>query len=362
MKIEAVDLFCGVGGLTSGLRSAGVKVVAGIDVDGPCSYPFEQNHPGAKFLLKDVGSLTGGDLVKLWKTRTQGVRLLAGCAPCQPFSSYTRTTTKTHDKWGLLNHFARLVEEAKPELVTMENVPGLEREEPFAVFLAALKKEKYHVDFRVVNGADYGVPQQRRRLVLVASRLGPIALPEPTHPGPDKWVTVRQAIGRLAPIAAGEGASNDVLHRSARLSELNLKRIRASKAGGTWRDWPLELVAECHRKESGKHSAGVYGRMRWDQPAPTMTTLCYGFGNGRFGHPEQDRAISLREAAIFQSFPEDYRFVAEDEDIPLKRVSRWIGNAVPPKLGEAVGKVFISHVAAHYPRRARKIAHPSTAS
>ena len=124
------------------------------------------------------------------------------------------------------------------------------------------------------------------------------------------------------------------------LSDLNRERIRASKPGGTWRDWPPQLVAACHQRESGKHSAGVYGRMEWDKPAPTMTTLCNGYGNGRFGHPQQHRAISLREAAIFQSFPEDYCFVPQGRDVVIKSVARLIGNAVPPKLGEAVARAL----------------------
>lgn len=340
-RIEAVDLFCGVGGLTCGLRAAGITVVAGVDVDPVCRYPFEANHPGAKFLLNDVSEITGADLTCLWSRNA--IRLLAGCAPCQPFSSYARGRPKDHEKWGMLFHFARLVREAQPDLVTMENVPGLAGEPPFADFLLALHDGGYHVAHAVVNGADFGVPQQRRRLVLVASRRGAVQLPTATCP-PEQWVTVRQAVGGLPALEDGATDERDPLHKAARLSPLNKARIRASSPGGTWKDWPEDLVAECHRKESGKHSGGVYGRMRWDQPAPTMTTLCYGFGNGRFGHPEQDRAISLREAAIFQSFPPDYRFAPTGESVPMKRVSRLIGNAVPPKLGEAVGKALVTHV------------------
>ncbi|HAY09403.1 MAG TPA: DNA (cytosine-5-)-methyltransferase, partial [Thauera sp.] len=136
------------------------------------------------------------------------------------------------------------------------------------------------------------------------------------------------------------------LHLAANLSPINLQRIRAARPGGTWRDWPEALVAACHQKESGKHSAGVYGRMEWDKPAPTMTTLCNGFGNGRFGHPEQDRAISLREAAIFQSFPRDYRFVPPGQQPSAKNLARLIGNAVPPKLGAAVARALKASIGA----------------
>lgn len=337
-RIEGVDLFCGAGGLSCGLAAQGVRVVAGIDVDPACQYPYEANHEGAKFLLRDVTTISGEELNALWSPGV--VRLLAGCAPCQPFSSYANTATVDKAKWRLLGEFARLVDESRPDLVTMENVPRLQQAQPFKGFLRALKRGGYQVAYAVLNAADFGAPQQRKRLVLVASRLGPVAVPEPTHKGAENWVTVRQAVGHLKKLKDGQSCKNDPLHIASALSELNRSRIRASKPGGTWRDWPQQLVAACHQRESGKHSAGVYGRMEWDKPAPTMTTLCNGYGNGRFGHPEQHRGISLREAAIFQSFPETYRFNREGEDVVIKTVGRLIGNAVPPKLGEAVARAL----------------------
>lgn len=341
-KIEAIDLFCGVGGLTNGLLTAGVRVIAGIDVDKACRFPFETNHAGAQFIEQDVGSVTGEQLKAVWSPGV--IRLLAGCAPCQPFSSYARGNGGNHAKWGMLEQFARLVEESEPDLVTMENVPGLQRQAPFQYFLKTLKQCGFHVAYGVLNAAEYGVPQQRKRLVLLASKHGPVALPAPTHSGKEQWITVRKAIGDLPKLQNGRACKDDAIHRAAGLSPLNLKRIRASKPGGTWRDWPQELVAACHKKESGKHSAGVYGRMTWDAPAPTMTTLCNGFGNGRFGHPEQNRAISLREAAIFQSFPQNYIFTEPGQVVSAKTVARLIGNAVPPKLAEAVGRQLLHDV------------------
>lgn len=340
--VEAIDLFCGVGGLTSGLLTAGIRVVAGIDVDRACRFPFEANHPGARFIEQDVNTVTGGQLKSVWSSGS--LRLLAGCAPCQPFSSYTRGKGENHAKWGMLEQFARLVKESEPDLVTMENVPGLQRQEPFQYFLEALHQCGFHVAYGVLNAAEYGVPQQRKRLVLLASKRGPVALPASTHPGKEHWITVRKAIGALPKLQHGRGCKDDAIHRAAGLSPLNFKRIRASKPGGTWRDWPQELVATCHTKESGKHSAGVYGRMTWDAPAPTMTTLCNGFGNGRFGHPEQNRAISLREAAIFQSFPHNYVFAEPGQVVSAKTVARLIGNAVPPKLAEAVGRQLLRDI------------------
>lgn len=338
-KIEAVDLFCGAGGLTSGLISAGIKVVGGVDFDDACKFPFEANHPGAKFLHRDVGAMAPNEILDLWSK--DSVRLLAGCAPCQPFSTYARNKAVDHDKWGMLFHFARLVRETSPHLVTMENVPGLLHEAPFHEFLRALQDGGYEVVYDVLNGADYGVPQHRRRLVLMASRIGTVELPKPTNPGPESWITVKDAIGCLPAVRHGHKNAVDPLHVAAKMSPLNYLRIKASKPGGTWRDWPTELLAECHKRESGKNSSGVYGRMEWDKPAPTMTTLCTGFGNGRYGHPKQNRAITLREAAIFQSFPTDYQFFDPATTLSKKAVSRMIGNAVPPKLGEAIGNVFV---------------------
>ena len=340
--IEGIDLFCGAGGLSCGLAAQGVRVVAGIDVDPACQYPYEANHNGAKFLLRDVTTIEGEELNSLWSPGV--IRLLAGCAPCQPFSSYANTATVDKAKWRLLHEFSRLVDECNPDLVTMENVPRLQQAQPFKKFLRTLKLAGYHVAYSVLNAADYGAPQQRKRLVLVASRIGPVAIPEPTHKGAKNWVTVRQAVGHLQAIKDGEESTKDSLHKASSLSELNRARIRVSKPGGTWRDWPEHLVAACHKRESGKHSAGVYGRMEWDKPAPTMTTLCNGYGNGRFGHPEQHRGVSLREAAIFQSFPETYRFAREGECVTIKTVAKLIGNAVPPKLGEAVAKALYDSI------------------
>jgi DNA (cytosine-5)-methyltransferase 1 len=213
-------------------------------------------------------------------------------------------------------------------------------------FVEALKGKKYQVSWTEVDCTDYGIPQSRKRLVLLASRLGPITLIPATSPRP---VTVREAIGGLPEIRAGEKSSSDPLHVAATLAPINLERIEASVPGGTWRDWPEELRAPCHRRESGKTYPSVYGRMVWDKPSPTMTTQCYGFGNGRFGHPTQNRAISLREAAILQSFPADYSFLAEGANVSFSGLGTLIGNAVPPKLGEAIGKSIVAHLTEQAP-------------
>jgi DNA (cytosine-5)-methyltransferase 1 len=341
-QIVAVDMFCGVGGLTHGLTKAGIDVRLGVDLDPACRFPMEQNN-AAKFLEADVSKLCASDILAAFGDAR--VTLMAGCAPCQPFSSYSQAAQRErrHADWGLLTSFSSLVLSVRPTFVTMENVPPLRKQEIFEQFVAALKKAGYHVDFDVVDGRNIGLPQRRKRLVLVASILGPIQLPKVSKPK----VTVRDMIATLPPSAAGKADAIDPLHVSASLSATNLKRIRHSKPGGTWRDWPKDLIAPCHTRDTGTTYPSVYGRMEWDEPAPTMTTQCYGFGNGRFGHPEQDRAISLREAAMLQSFPKDYAFVPPNKPISFSTLGRLIGNAVPVLLGEYIGNVLTEHLKIH---------------
>jgi DNA (cytosine-5)-methyltransferase 1 len=338
-KISCVDLFCGAGGLTHGFVLEGLHVVAGIDMDPACRFPYEANNK-AKFIERDISTVTQSELLALFGDAD--VTVLAGCAPCQPFSTYAQRYSLDGDgKWGLLYEFARLAEGAQPDVITMENVPTVAKHAVFHDFVDTLEKLKYHVWYDVVDSSLYGVPQARRRMVLLASRHGKIEISPPTRKKPK---TVREAIGRLRPLEAGEAAPRDKLHVSSTLTEKNLQRIRASKPGGTWRDWPKHLVADCHRGESGRTYPSVYGRMEWNKPAPTMTTQCYGFGNGRFGHPEQDRAISLREAAILQSFPRDYAFVPDDGEVSFTALGRLIGNAVPVDLGRAIARSINSHL------------------
>lgn len=346
-SITAVDLFCGVGGLTTGLTSAGVDVRLGVDIDGDCAHPIIANTEAA-FLAADVAEL---DAVKIRQALRGGeVKLLAGCAPCQPFSTYSRSAKREEgyrwgrggaNDWRLVERFGELVEAVEPDLVTMENVPPLAHQ---AVFETLLRKlYGYSVDYRVVQCTTVGLPQTRKRLVLLASKLGPIAIPGFNT----ARTTVRSTIGSLPPIPAGGVDPNDRLHRASRLSKTNLSRIKASVPGGTWRDWPEALRATCHVKDSGATYPSVYGRMEWDTPAPTITTQCFGYGNGRFGHPSQDRAISLREAALLQGFPPNYSFLPEDESVSFSRLGRLIGNAVPVTLGKAIGDILVEHVKAY---------------
>ena len=157
-------------------------------------------------------------------------------------------------------------------------------------------------------------------------------------------IEVRDAIGNLPPLEAGGGCPSDALHRCRALSTLNMQRMIATPYGGSWKDWPEDLLLACHKKEGGKSFGSVYGRMVWEEPAPTMTTLCTGIGNGRFGHPEQNRAISAREAALFQTFPLTYKFFQNEQEVSLVKASRYIGNAVPPRLGEVIAESIIQHI------------------
>ncbi|WP_080699420.1 DNA cytosine methyltransferase [Bordetella bronchiseptica] len=343
-KIFAVDLFCGAGGLTYGLEKAGVNVKLGIDIDPACAYPIEKNSK-AKFLQADVAMLDHSVVKKALKGGRY--KLLAGCAPCQPFSTYSRSAKQKHgesagdkrsDDWRLVEHFGKVISSTQPDLITMENVAPLAQQPIFKEFLDGL--DGYWVDWKIVECNTLGLPQTRKRLVLLASKLGPISIPEFALP----VKTVKSVIGRLPAIAAGEQNPIDRLHKASRLSPTNLKRIRHSVPGGTWRDWPDDLRSSCHVRETGATYPSVYGRMEWDAPAPTITTQCFGYGNGRFGHPEQDRAISLREAAMLQGFPRNYSFIPDDEPVSFAKVGRLIGNAVPVTLGKVLGDLLIEHV------------------
>jgi len=343
MKISAIDLFCGVGGLTNGLQKAGINVVAGIDINLNCKYPYETNN-NSLFINKSVEDVTCDEIQSLYSKAD--IKVLVGCAPCQPFSNYNnklKKDGKVDGKWGLLYSFGEIVREIKPEIVSMENVPQMVKESVFNDFVNLLKELKYHVFWDIVYAPDYGIPQNRKRLVLLASRIKDISLISPRY-SPEEYPSVREAIGHLPKINAGEICKKDPLHRSSKLNEINIKRIRQSRPGGTWRDWEYNLRLSCHIKDSGRSYPSVYGRMEWDKPSPTITTQFYGYGNGRFGHPEQDRALSLREGALLQTFPEDYIFITPDIKPSTRVIGTYIGNAVPVKLAEAIGISIIKHL------------------
>jgi len=345
LSVIAVDLFCGIGGLTYGLNKSGIKVIAGVDVDERCKFAFEKNN-GALFVNKNIKEISSKEILKLYPA--QSLKVLVGCAPCQPFSKHTQKEKDREAKedWGLLYHFFELIDGIEPMVVSMENVPQIVKHRVFFDFIDSLKSKKYHISWKNVYCPDYGIPQNRRRLVLLASKLGEISLIAPTHK-PENYKTVKMAIGNLKPIKAGNSSKKDRLHKSAALSKINLKRIKKSVPGGSWRDWDENLRAACHQKESGDTYSSVYSRMEWNKPSSTITTQFFSFGTGRFGHPEQDRALSIREGAILQTFPRKYKFIPPASPVELKRLGRYIGNAVPVRLGEIIGKSIIKHFEEH---------------
>ena len=341
-----IDLFCGAGALTHGFVLEGFNVVAGLDADKSCKYAYETNNRGAVFIEKKIEDVKAAEL-KQWYPEGH-VKILVGCAPCQPFSAYNKSKQNKDEKWKLLSNFSDLISDVEPDIVSMENVPNLttfRKGNIYRDFVDRLEKDYIVTECLRVSCLDYGVPQHRKRLVLFASKpeYGKVKLLEPTHT-PDKYEKVRDVISDLDPLRAGKTSPNDPYHKAAGLSELNLRRIKASNPGGTWRDWPNELVAQCHKQESGNSYSSIYGRMTRDAPSPTITTQCYGFGNGRFGHPQQNRAISLREAARLQTFPDGYEFVHPDDPHSITTIGRFIGNAVPVKLARVIARSIKQHL------------------
>ncbi len=339
MKIEAIDLFCGIGGLTYGLRQANIKVLAGLDNDYSCKFAYEKNNLN-KFIHADVSDYDFSELVSLYSN--DSIRVLVGCAPCQPFSTHTHKIKKIENdpRWSLIDYFVKAVRKLDPHIISMENVRGITKTDVFRKFIASITDAGYQVDHKILYCPDYGIPQNRSRLVLLGSKLGQICVPEKTHEQ-EEYVTVADIIKQLPEIKAGEVSANDPIHKSKNLEPINIERIIQSKPKGTWRDWDKKLLPSCYKKNSGKTYASVYGRMTWDEVSPTITTQFFNYGSGRFGHPQQDRALSVREGALLQTFPHEYDF---GELTSLSQTGRHIGNAVPPRLGFVIGKSILEHL------------------
>ena len=333
-KIHAVDLFCGIGGLTYGLARSGITVKAGFDNDNSCRYAYVANNSDTQFIEADICDVSAKDIRPYFADAD--VSVLAGCAPCQPFSAHNRKLQKEAD-CSLVYEFGRLVEETQPDIVSMENVPGLAKHQAFAEFLEMLKRLGYEPDYDVVSCFDYGIPQKRKRLVLLASRIGSINIPQ----GNADPCTVSDFIAGLPQIKDGEAHPDDPAQAAMPLSNINRRRIEQSKPGGSWSDWDDDLVSACHRRS---YYPAPYGRMRWDDAAPTITTqFCY-YSTRRFGHPKQHRAISVREGALLQTFPKAYMLTNGNVPIRVRDVARQVGNAVPVKLAEAIGLAIVESV------------------
>jgi DNA (cytosine-5)-methyltransferase 1 len=328
-KPTAVDLFCGCGGLTVGLKKAGFRVLGAVDIDPISVKTYKANHRRVKVWEKDIRELDPAKLLSELGLKAGELDLLAGCPPCQGFSTMRTlngAVSVKDPRNDLLLEFQRFVEVILPRTVMLENVPGLVDDERFAVFCRKMKKLDYAGEHRILNAADYGVPQRRRRMIYLAGLKTHLPFAEKN----DRRLTVADAIGGL-PKA---GISGDPLHdmpenRTEKVRE-RIKRI--PKDGGSRTDLPTEEQLECHKKCNGFKD--VYGRMAWNDVAPTITSGCFNPSKGRFLHPEEDRAITMREAALLQGFPRRYRFPTDNKIA----VALMIGNALPPPFIAAHGK------------------------
>ncbi len=339
-KLKAVDFFCSIGGVSQGFREAGIDVLGGIDIDAACKETYEKNND-AKFLHADVSSLKKEKIATFFNIqKNQDDLIFVGCSPCQYYSNIKTDKTKSCQTRLLLSDFQEFVDFYRPGYVFIENVPGLDRgyDSPLSKFKKFLLQEGYVFDDGILNAKYYGVPQNRRRYVLLATRLKK----EIKLPTPDKKniITVHDAIGnkKIYPrIEAGHIDNTEYLHSSAKLSDLNLERIANTEHnGGDRRTWPEYLKSESFKKSNGHYD--VYGRMFWDKPSPTITTRFNSYSNGRYGHPEQNRAISLREGATLQSFSTTYKFYSKNQST----IAKMIGNAVPPKMAKKIAEIFLN--------------------
>lgn len=355
MGISAFDLFCGCGGVTYGLRKAGIRVAVGVDINPDCRMTYKLNNPGTKFIVSDLRHISAKNLLDAaGGISTTDYVMLAACAPCQPFSSQRRTKASESER-TILGQVCRLVRELRPDFLFLENVPGMRRVSGFSSFrrlVHTLFQLSYKIVHDVIDAQSYGVPQSRKRLVLLASRRLRICWPNVTHgneQGLLPYRTVRDAISGYPPLAAGEVHATIPNHVAAKISACNISRLHATpQDGGSRTDWPSELVLKCHREYDGH--TDVYGRLKWDAPAPTLTTKCTSISNGRYGHPEQDRAISVREAAALQGFSDDYVFYGN-----LREITTQVGNSVPPTIAEKFGRAFVkASESAGKPRRGTK--------
>lgn len=346
LSVDVWDFFCGCGGTSAGLAAAGMTILGGLDVDGEAAATYRSNFPGAAFIERDIRAVEPIEVSDAM-VRSPGSRmLLSACAPCQPYTNFHRKSSRRAEQRTLLLRLLPFIDQLEPDFVFVENVPGLHKvpgASTFNRFVAALQRRGFQVTWRIVDCRSYGVPQRRRRLVMLASALGELTVPPATHgqkPGLLPPSTVKDWIGHYPPIADGEVHAEIPNHQAAKLTDLNLRRIQATPPAGGRADWPEALRLDCHREHRG-HS-DVYGRMSWDAAAPVLTTKCTSLSNGRYGHPEQHRPISVREAAALQTFPDDFRFVGR-----IKSATRQVGNAVPVLLAHAVGEAIVAHSDGH---------------
>lgn len=343
--MQVFDFFSGCGGTAAGLQQAGCEIALGVDADADAVASFGANFKSAVILEKDMATLTIGEVKKQLPSVFPKNRplLIAACAPCQPFSRLKHGTTDSDPRMKLLRSLFQFLAAFKPEYIFIENVPGIcagvGDVEIVGELEDFLKKNGYVYRSEIVNCASFGVPQTRRRFILIATRIGKVVpWPRATHGRgtPRRIKTVWKAIGDYPPIAAGSKHPRIKNHQAARLSKKNLERIAATPVNGSRADWPSHLKLPCHDGFDG--FTDVYGRLRKNALAPAMTTRCISLSNGRFGHPVQNRAISVREAATLQTFPRSFVFEGS-----LVSQARQVGNAVPVRLACCIGRAIQKH-------------------
>ncbi len=342
-RVTVADVFAGCGGGSIGFQQAGFEVIGAVEIDGDATAAYAAN-VGVKPLCKDIREVTGRELLKGTGVGVGELTLLFGCPPCQSFTILRRGAEETavdSVRNTLPREYSRMVAELRPRHIAFENVPGLvdgRWRDRFDELLADLERLGYRCSWDVLDTADYGVPQHRRRVVVVGSRLVHPVLPPASHSasgedGLPMHRTVRQAIGRLRRLGPGEADPADSLHRARRHSDIAIRRLRAVPEGGSRKHLPPELQLACHKGHPGHYD--IYARMWWDRPAPTLTSGCTNVTKGRFAHPEQDRAITVREALLLQGFPADATVAGLSDTMALQ-----IGNAVPPPLTAALGRAI----------------------
>lgn len=337
MDLYSIDLFSGCGGLTEGMHQAEFKTQFAFELNEIASKAYSLNHSDTTVITKDIRKVNLTEIKRQLNGKT--IHLLAGCPPCQGFSSIRRLNrgNKRDDRNNLIFEYLRFVKALKPLTIMMENVPGLVNYYRFNEMVGKLEKLGYCVKFKVVNVKNYGVPQSRRRLVLVGSRLGEIDIAQ----GTNEKVTVRNTIGKMEPTSQ----TKDELHKIfPKHSSAVMNRIKLTpKNGGSWKDLPKKYILECHKGENVGFN-DIYGRLRWDDYSTTITGGCLNPSKGRFLHPTKNRTITAREAALLQSFPRDYKFPI---DVNKTALALLIGNALPPKFSFIQSENIKSHILSH---------------